>query len=245
MTAVHAPHAGFVASAWASLRGQTFPDWTWWVQVDGPADPVLAALEDCGARADGRVRIDVNGTDAGPAVTRNIALGRSRAPLVQNLDADDELEPRALAVLVEALAAHPSAGFAFGHARDLLPGGELRDHPLPLRPGLVPRGDLVTRWSTSPDDYRLPAHPAGVMWRRPLLLAAGGWPALHTMEDTGLLMTASALAPAVLVDEPILRYRKHPGQRSRMRAAFRGGEGQISLINQRISQLLGRSRDAL
>ncbi|MFF2501918.1 glycosyltransferase [Streptomyces sp. NPDC058067] len=241
VTAVHAPHAPFLPDAWESLRGQDHDGWEWLVQIDGPHAPVTAALDACGAARDPRVSVAVNGTAEGPAVTRNVALGRSRAPLVQNVDADDVLEPGALTALTTALAARPHAGFAVGRARDLLPTGELREHALPLDPGPLPRGSLADRWLTEPGRYRLPVHPAGVLWRRSLLLALGGWSALRGMEDTGLLMAASAAAPGVLVDADTLRYRKHPGQGTAQATEFAGGGGgpQIALIRQRVALLAG------
>jgi len=108
--------------------------------------------------------------------------------LVHSLDADDEFEPDALALLVTALQTHPAAGFAVGRVRDLLVTGELRDHPLPVPAGVLPRGILLTEWQTTPGQYRLPVHPAGVMWRRSLLLSVGAWAALHGMEDTSAVM---------------------------------------------------------
>lgn len=243
VTAVHAPYAPFLAATWASLRAQSHRDWTWLVQADGPRPavrPVLDALAACGAAADARVDIAVNGTTEGPAVTRNLALGRAEAPLIQNIDADDELEPDALAILVEALATHPSAGYAVGQARDLLPGGHLHEHPLPLRPGPLPRGALLDAWYTEDDAHRLPVHPAGAMWRRSLLLTLGGWSALYGMEDTGLLMAASAVAPGVLVDTPALRYRKHPGQSSVQPSEFNGRGIQITLVRRRAELLLAQ-----
>jgi glycosyltransferase involved in cell wall biosynthesis len=227
VTAVHLPHARFVADTWASVRGQSRRDWTWVVQVDGPPEAVTAALEDCGAARHPQVRVDVNGIPAGPAVTRNVALGRSSAPLVQNLDADDILEPDALATLSSALEADMTLGYAFGRARDLLPDSRLVDHPTPLTEGSVPQGTLAHLWETAPAGHRLPAHPAGVMWRRALLVDLGGWPALETMEDTGLLLAASARSAGHFVDRPILRYRKHPGQSSANPSAFRGGEHKL------------------
>ncbi|KNB50378.1 glycosyltransferase [Streptomyces caatingaensis] len=238
VTAVHAPHAAFLPAAWESLRRQSHRDWVWLVQIDGPQDAVLRALAECGAARDGRVDVAANGTGEGPAVTRNVALGRAEAELVQNADADDELEPDALALLAGALAAHPRAGFAVGHARDLLPGGALRPHQLPISDGTLPRGVLLDAWSTVGEGgYRLPVHPAGAMWRRELLLALGGWSALHGMEDTGLLMAASAVAEGVLVDAPTLRYRKHTGQLSARRDDFVGGGPQIEMVRRRAAVL--------
>ncbi|WP_344023162.1 glycosyltransferase [Streptomyces luteireticuli] len=237
VTAVHAPHAAFLPAAWESLRRQSHGDWGWLVQIDGPQDAVLRALAECGAARDGRVDVAANGTGEGPAVTRNVALGRAEAEFVQNADADDELEPDALALLAGALGERPRAGFAVGHARDLLPGGGLRRYELPVHAGTLPRGALLDAWSTGQEGYRLPVHPAGVMWRRGLLLALGGWSALHGMEDTGLLMAASATAEGVLVDAPTLRYRKHPGQLSARRDDFAGGGQQIALVRQRAAVL--------
>lgn len=221
ITAVHAGYAHFLPAAWASVLAQRGARWTWLVQADGDGAAVRSALAGCGAAADPRVQLDAHRTREGPAVCRNLALGRGTAPLVQNLDADDELEPDTLAVLRDALLAHPGAGYAVGRARDLLPDGTLRELPLPVVPGLLPRGELARRWLADPG--RVPVHPAGVMWRRNLLVGLGGWSALHGMEDTGVLLAGSATAPGVHVDTPTLRYRRHPGQRSIRPSSFRGG----------------------
>ncbi|MFE8915294.1 glycosyltransferase family 2 protein [Streptomyces globisporus] len=232
VTAVHAPYAVFLPSAWQSLRGQGHAEWTWLVQIDGPPDKVLDSLRGCGAADDPRVSVAAHGTTEGPAVSRNIALGRAAAALVQNMDADDELEPDALTTLIEALATRPAAGYAVGHARDLMPDGDLIDHVLPVPAGVLPRGALLDRWT---DD--LPVHPAGAMWRRSLLLSLGGWSALHGMEDTALLMAASASADGVLVDSPTLRYRRHAAQRSKEKSKFAGGGAQVALVRRRAALL--------
>ncbi|RZQ65781.1 glycosyltransferase family A protein [Amycolatopsis suaedae] len=241
VTAVHADYASFLPDAYRSLRDQTHPDWRWFVQFDGWDDAgVTAALAVTGALSDDRVSFAGNGESAGPAVTRNIALARTGAPYVQNLDADDELEPAALTTLLAALRAAPSAGFAAGHARDLLPGGSLRDHPLPVSPGPLPRGKLAEEWLRDPTRPP-PIHPAGVLWHRELVVELGGWTALHGMEDTGLLMAASAVADGVLADAATLRYRKHPRQLSRRRetSKFAGGGAHRTLVRQRV-ELLSR-----
>lgn len=239
VTAVHAGYADYLADAWSSLRAQSHHAWRWLVQLDGTdVRPLRAALARCGAAADPRVRIDAHRTAVGPAVTRNLALGRSDAPLIQNLDADDLLEPAALSLLAGALDGAPQAGYAAGRARDLLPTGELRDHALPVHGGPLPRGVLLEHWSTAPGRYRLPIHPAGVMWRRDLLLSLGGWSAMHGMEDTGTLMAASARAAGILLEAPTLRYRRHARQLSRSPSDFGGGGVQISLIRQRALHLL-------
>ncbi|MFD3703932.1 glycosyltransferase [Nocardia sp. NPDC058658] len=240
LTAVHAGYARYLPAAWASLCAQTHPDWSWYLQVDGERTlDLIATLTDCGALDDPRLRLAFNGTREGAAITRNVALARITATLVQNLDADDELEPTALSTLAAALDAEPDAGFAVGPARDLLRSGELRSFPWVFPTGKLDRGALLDAWVTTPTNYRLPVHPAGVLWRRALLLAVGGWAALRGMEDTALLMSANAVAPGVIVDSPTLRYRKHPLQHSSEPSIFEGGGGeQISLIRERAATLL-------
>lgn len=240
VTAVHAPYARFLPATWESLQHQTHTNWTWLLQVDGPPDSVLDALASCGALRDSRVRVASNQTSEGPAVTRNVALGRGTAPLVQNVDADDELEPTALAHLSAAFLSHPTAGYAVGHARDLMPQGQLHEHELPLESGTLTRGALLPFWNTQGRRHKVPVHPAGVMWKRALLVELGGWSALHGMEDTGLLMAASALAEGVLLDHATLRYRRHNSQRSTEDSLFAGGGGQISLVRQRVALLASR-----
>lgn len=237
LTAVHAAYGRFLPAAWASLMAQSYDDWGWLVQVDGPDEPVLDALATCGAAKDHRVRIASNGSQEGPATTRNIALGRACAPLIQNLDADDELEPDTLTLLTNALRRYPTAGYAVGHARDLLPTGELRQHTLPVEAGVLLRGTLLRSWRTEPDRYQVPIHPAGIMWQRTLLLIVGGWPALRGIDDTGLLMAASALCDGVLIDAPTLRYRKHPSQQSAKARISGGGGAQIEFVRQRAALL--------
>lgn len=239
VTAAHGPYARYLPAAWSSLRRQTHQDWRWVVQVDGPdAREVRAALRSCGAAADPRISLDAHRATVGPANTRNLALGRSDAPLVQNLDADDELEPSALAALSRALLATPETGYAVGQARDLLPDGRLRSVRLPLRPGPIARGALVEHWPQPPAPYRVPVHPAGVMYRRDLLEELGPWQALEGMEDTGLLMAVSARAAGVLIGSPTLRYRRHTEQLSRRTSDFSGGGVQMSLIRRRALRLL-------
>ncbi|WP_018500858.1 glycosyltransferase [Parafrankia discariae] len=238
VTAAHAEYADYLPAAWDSLHRQRHPHWTWRVQVDGPPGAVLDALTGCGAAADGRVRISAHGTREGPGVARNIALGACTAPLVQNLDADDELEPGALAALSGALAADPVAGYAVGHARDLHLDGTLHTAPLAVRPGPLARGALAVAWAAAlPDRTLPPVHPAGVMWRRSLLLTVGGWAALRGVEDTATLIAGSALATGVLLDVPTLRYRRHDAQRSRRNGNFSGGGDQYLFIWQRASLL--------
>lgn len=120
------------------------------------------------------------------------------------------------------------AGYAVGHARDLHADGTLHTLPLAVTAGPLARGALAVAWASAlPDRTLPPVHPAGVMWRRTLLLAVGGWAALRGVEDTATLIAGSALATGILLDIPTLRYRRHDAQRSRQNGNFSGGGGNI------------------
>ncbi|MGP3977255.1 glycosyltransferase family A protein [Streptomyces sp. 8N114] len=239
VTAVHAAYASFLPNLWKSLREQTHPRWTWWVEIDGAADEVTEVLTGCGAVLDPRVRIGAHGGAAlGPAIVRNLALHRGQAPYVQTADADDELEPEALTRLVAALAEHPGAGFALGQARDLLPDGRLREVPLPLAPGPLERGTLAAHWVTTEDTYLLPAVPAAALYIRDLVTVLGGWQAAAGMEDTALLMAASAATPGVLIPQATLRYRRHAEQRSRHARSSAVEGPQVRGVRSRVAGLL-------
>ncbi|GAA5069267.1 hypothetical protein GCM10023318_60370 [Nocardia callitridis] len=64
---------------------------------------------------------------------------------------------------------------------------------------------------------------------------AGGWTAMYNMEDTGLLMSASAMASGIAIDNMTLRYRKHLAQRSTKASSFEGGGEQIDISRERRS----------
>ena len=239
LTACRPERVGDLLPALASLRAQSLAGWEWVVEFDGPVPPLPAPLS--AAMAAGRLSLGGCHRPGGygPAEARNRGLRRCRAALVQNLDADDQLEPGALALLAGALRRHPGAAYAAGDARDLLPDGSLRSVPLGLTPGVLAPGEVYGRWRTEPASaYSVPLHPAGVMWRRAVLLEFGGWPALWGMEDTALLMAVSALRPGVYVAADTLRYRRHDGQLSarvdRRRAAL---SGQVRLVRRRVAAL--------
>jgi len=243
LTACRSDRLSRLPAALASLRAQSRAGWEWVIQFDGPLptlpEPLAAAV------AEGRLRVAGSGgvSGYGPAEARNHGLPRCRGELVQNLDADDELEPTALADLADALNRHPDAAFAAGDVRDLLADGTLRSVPLELRPGVLPPGEVYARWRTEPAAaYRVPLHPAGLMWRRSVLLEFGGWPALRGMDDTALLMAVSSVRPGVYVGVDTLRYRRHEGQLSRAVHRDRAELApQVAMIRQRVAALRERA----
>ncbi|MEV5710765.1 glycosyltransferase [Actinoallomurus sp. NPDC052274] len=208
VTPVHPPNAPFLREAYESLRAQALPagwDWQWVVQEDGRSGLVESALPE-------DPRISFGTTPAsGPAVTRTTALARATGELVRNLDSDDRLLPGALFRDIASLTGRPEIGWTASRALDLLSDGStasFEENDLPE--GVIERGAVLRSWEEH--DWTLPLVPGTLCIRRDLLLALGGWMALDTSEDTGLVIAANAVADGYFIWEPSMLYRRHPRQ---------------------------------
>jgi glycosyltransferase involved in cell wall biosynthesis len=218
VTAVHAPAAGYLPEAYASLAAQLLPDgwdWQWLVQEDGETADVAPYVPD-----DPRVSFG-QGRPGRAAMARTLALARAEGEFVRVLDADDLLTPGALARDVAALT-RPGTGWTVSRALDLLPDGstaEVDDGP---PEGPIAPGGVLAAWRER--GFLPPVHPATLCVRRDLLLALGGWTALPASEDTGLLLALDAVSPGWFTAEPGLLYRKWPGQATAAAAHTDAGE---------------------
>ncbi|GGJ88943.1 glycosyl transferase [Pilimelia anulata] len=208
ITAAHAPSVPYLREAFQSLVEQEMPDgwsWEWIVQEDGETGAIADALPSDSRISHGSAR------PGGPGVARTVAMARARGDLVRNLDADDKFLPGALLRDIQALTSHAEVGWTTSRVLDWLPDGEVLswEHSDPEE-GLLPRGAVLDAWRTQ--DWLLPVHPVTICIRRDLLFALGGWMALTSAEDTGLLIAASVIRDGYFIHEPSLMYRKHPQQ---------------------------------
>ena len=199
--------AEYIGATAESLLAQQMPsgwDWQWVVQEDGFEGATSVLLP-----SDERISFGT-GRPGGPGVARMTGLVRARGEFIKVLDADDQLEPGALARDIEVLTSHPQVGWTTSRVLDLLPDGEIVswEHSDPPQ-GLIERTSVVSYWLSN---KRLPVHPATLCIRRHLLLALGGWMALPASEDTGLVLAANVLSDGYFLSQPGLRYRKWPGQ---------------------------------
>jgi glycosyltransferase involved in cell wall biosynthesis len=209
ITAAHRPSFRYVEEAFESVRDQALPDgWEleWVIQVDGAEVSDLPRT----LLADERVSVAAM-RSSGPAIARNMALARSNGSLIKTLDADDRLLPEALHRDISVLAGDLTIGWTACRGLDLLPDGSVVswEHQDPAG-GRKPAGWVLEEWLTH--EGRLPIMPASVCMRRALILAMGGWMALRSSEDTGLLVPASTIADGFFISTPGLLYRKHADQ---------------------------------
>lgn len=194
----------YLVGAVASARDE--PDVEVVVVDDCSSDPeTLSILAELGAG----VKVVRHRVNRGLAAARNSGLARTTAPYVFPLDADDMLQPGALARMAAALDRDPAAVACYG---DYL---EFGDHML-LR--------------TTParlDPYRLAyrnEYPVTALFRRTALAEVGGWreisPPIAGYEDWDLWMTfADAGAEATRLEPGEISYRRRVRQDSMLTSA--------------------------
>ena len=171
------------------------------VHEDEPVE--LVVVDDGSTDAETLERLDALRADGVHVVRReNGGLGAARttglqhtvAPFVYPLDADDRLEPGALAAMADALESAPGAGFAWG---DYVLFGD--------QPGRYRSPDRWLPWTLT---YVNP-YPVCSMFRREVLVRARGWEG-WAYEDWDLWLRLVGLGiEGVRVDRVVYRRRLH------------------------------------
>jgi glycosyltransferase involved in cell wall biosynthesis len=137
----------------------------------------------------------ISQSNAGLSAARMTGVRSTTAPYVLPLDADDALEPGAIAALADALDADPGAALAWG---DVTIFGDIDYRLAPLRA-------LDPWWITYANGV-----PVSSLVRRDALLEAGGWSMGSGYEDWDLWMSfAERGLRGVYVGRPVQRYRRH------------------------------------
>jgi glycosyltransferase involved in cell wall biosynthesis len=208
LTPVHRPVPAFLSELYASLCEQSAVGWEWVLQVDGGRS-LLRRIPDA-IRADPRVSPEANGRWFGQAVTRNLALARVRAPLIQTVDADDVLLPGALLAGAAALEREPDLAFAFGRTLEFGADGARAPGKNVYAPGRLEPGVLVKDWERRGGSCSIVV--ASAMWRTACVDAYGGWPASVAGTDVLLLLAVAGSHPARSLDRDTYLYRSHPDQ---------------------------------
>ena len=183
-----------------SLRGEAGVELV--VVDDGSTDPrtleVLAELEGEGIQV-------LRQENAGPASAWMRGLSATSAPYVMPFSSDDILVRGAAGVLAEALDQNPDVAAAWG---DLQSFGAASAH-VPSVPALCP-------WHVT---YMSPA-PGIALFRRELLIEAGGWQMRRGIEDWDLWMRLAARGFTVVhVPQVVFNYRRDAGGRFRGRVS--------------------------
>jgi hypothetical protein len=217
--------AGFITEAVESALGQTLAPHEVVVIDDGSTDDVESAL------ASYRSRITfIRKPHRGAGAARNEALLVASGDFVAMLDADDRFEGDRLLALGELAAARPDL--------DILGTDALFE----FRDGVG--GCFYDSTAFAPSDQRLAIlDRCFVAWpaiRRTRVIEVGGFdesPAIAPAEDWDLfLRLIFGGSKAGIVDEPLLRYRRHPASMTANRV--RTLQSRVALLEKARSQVL-------
>lgn len=233
ITPVYAPRAEYLGETYKSLEAQTLPpgwEWEWLVQQDGPEGELDGYLP-----ADERISLQTSSRWGGQALARNLALARANGSLVKVLDADDVLTEGSLRRDVALLDAEPDIAYTISRVLNYHPDGSTTRFPENPDPGPIPQGALLPYWQRNDEPQ---VHPASLCVRHEMLAALGGWMAVTSSEDTGLLLALNAVSTGYFIGEPGLLYRVWPGQTTATRATDDERAAVLRLIGLRTQELL-------
>jgi GT2 family glycosyltransferase len=201
----------FLEEAINSILAQTFGDFEFLVLDDGSTDGTADIIRGYAAQ-DHRVRPIIR-ENRGLVVSLNQLLAEARAPIVARMDADDNAATERFATQLAFLADHPDHGVVGCWSQDMDENGAPyraggRDHP-------VTHEELL-------DNIRhggpLLCHPS-VMYRRDLVLAAGGYhAAFRHCEDLDLWLRLASATRIANIPQRLIRYRHYMGQVSKRHA---------------------------
>jgi glycosyltransferase involved in cell wall biosynthesis len=202
---------GYLRSAVVSVLRQTFEDFELLVVDDGSDDGSDALVESFG---DPRIRLVRNGSRLGLVASLNRGLAEARGAYVARADADDECLSDRLELQVPVLDSAPHVGVVGGWAELVDAAGRTVGT---LEPLLRDRVDFVFETLVM---NVLIVHPAALL-RLADLRSVGGYENVPVAEDKDLwrrLLLAGR--EARIVEAPVLRYRLHADQVSRVRACI-------------------------
>lgn len=209
LTPTQAHNADHIGALWDSLLAQRLPsgwEWEWVVQEDGVTPGVAERLP-----ADPRVRHDALGVQGGDAVTRNHGLARARGDLVAGIDHDDYYLPGGLAALMRPLLDTPDVAYAIGPCRLDLPDGGTWMREEVFESGRIPRRAVADHFLAHND---FPFVAGFTVYRRDVLVASGGWPAVARSSDAVLVASIADAHDGWWVSSPVAAYRRWDAQKT-------------------------------
>jgi hypothetical protein len=154
------------------------------------------------ARLDSRIKLVVNESNVGAAVSANRGIDAARSDVIVRMDADDVAESSRVGELLAALEGDPDLGLV-GSAVTLID-----ETGTPLGVQLMPETDLEIRWTIL---FHNPFYHPAVAFRRSCFEAAGRYrPHELVSQDHYLWFDMLPFCRARNLPEPLTRYRLNP-----------------------------------
>ncbi|UCF69161.1 MAG: glycosyltransferase family 2 protein [Acidobacteriota bacterium] len=195
--------ADYVAATIESVLAQTHPRVECVVIDDGSTDGTEQVL----SRFRDRI-VSKRQQNAGLAAARNAGIRASRGELIGFLDSDDLWEPRLVEAVIDTLRRYPDAGAVFLAERTIDPGGRLVGHVHTKKsPGVYFTPEGMIGRDTGVGSGRPPVA------RRSVLEHFGSFDESfrNYAVDCAMWIPLSFEVPMVLLAEPLVRRRVHPG----------------------------------
>lgn len=205
----------YLPAAIASLQRQTFSDWELLAVDDGSSDATAAIL--AAAVTDPRI-IVLQNPAKGLVGALNHGLAACRAALVARMDADDICHPDRLAEQVAILGEREEIGLVACSFRHF-PRQELRSGMLGYEAW---QNSLVTHAAIMADLFvESPFVHPGVMFRKALVTAVGGYRQMGWAEDYDLwLRLAASGVLFARTGRPLFFWRDRPERATRTMAEY-------------------------
>lgn len=209
----------WLGEALDSIIRQSCLDWELLALDDGSDDASHAILESY-AQRDSRIRVlESNPECRGVVVTANTLLAATTAALVARMDADDIAAPRRLELQMSALQADPSAAGVSSRVEPLCEGVALEG----MQRYLDWQNQLLSPDSIRRDRFiESPMTSPSMMFRRAAICdRLRGWRDVGWAEDWDLLLRGFELGLRfVRVPDPLLQWRLHPAQATRVHPRY-------------------------
>jgi glycosyltransferase involved in cell wall biosynthesis len=194
----------YLRSAVASVKAQTYPDWTLFIIDDCSTDNTDSLAEEL-ATTDDRIKAFHNERNSGVAKTRNWGVKRATSEWIAFLDSDDMWEPDKLEKQIKLSEEVTAAKLLFTGSGFINESGEKIDYVLHV-PERINRKELLKQNLIS---------CSSVLVRRNLMLK-------YPMPEEGMMHEDFVSWLGILkeekyaygIDEPLLIYRRSEGSKS-------------------------------
>ncbi|MBR3019909.1 MAG: glycosyltransferase family 2 protein [Clostridia bacterium] len=131
----------YIARCVAAVQAQTYTNWELFLVDDESTDNSLALCREAAA-GDTRLRV-IQGSHAGPGLTRQKGLDLANGEFIYFPDADDYMEPNLLELCVGLALRHDADGVLFGYFREQEGSGEKGSVHACALEGLYHKADLL------------------------------------------------------------------------------------------------------